>query len=280
MKSLFLIAFCLGSLSVQAAIIGPKDNRMTYQEYAAVKFGGNLDTFYRQFSASGVLFCHDAFESASIVGKNDVIVMAAHSTFEKDRSGRCAPLSTLNQCYFQVLSKNGTPGRRIPIEPTSVRSSRNQDCNFTRFSTDWAVGRLKSPATEVTPYIPYDISKGPIGDPFLQWLTGSQIITLAAKNENFAGHSFSTATVCDGKIGYVWPMKDPAGTYTFGLGTDCSSGPGNSGGAILLNQDGIYFLGPLHGGSGPEMNYRPFGANNCSGSSLLQGEFYQTLMGM
>lgn len=263
------------------AIIGPKENRMTYQSYMNRKMNGHVDEFYRTYSGAGVFWCNDSFESASVVRKNTILVLAAHSVFARDSAGKCAPVPNLDKCYFQVINPDGKPGKRTFVKPETLRASRDMDCEFTRFSTDWAVMRLQDAAEGVVPFPPFDVrGSGSMHDGF-QRLTGTKIISMAGRNENFKGHDSSTPSICEDTIGYVWPMQAPSGQWTFGMGIGCSSGKGVSGGAILYSENQMpAFLGLTTFGASADKDYRPFDNNNFTGGPLLQGEFYETLMGM
>jgi hypothetical protein len=60
-----------------------------------------------------------------------------------------------------------------------------------------------------------------------------------AKWETVSGQfgGYLTPHICEGTLGYVWKLRnglDPSETY--GLGVDCSSGLGDSGGSVLMER--------------------------------------------
>ena len=69
-------------------------------------------------------------------------------------------------------------------------------------------------------------------------------------------------------------------TWGFGIGIGCSAGPGNSGGAILIepvSSEIPLFIGVVTASMGSDRDHMPFDQHNYAGGPLLQGEFYNTL---
>ena len=71
---------------------------------------------------------------------------------------------------------------------------------------------------------------------------------------------------------------------SFGMGVNCKSGPGSSGGAVMTRQlsSGV-FIGVVSGSKYGSQWYRlPFSDKNYTGGPLLSvnSEFYKTLMDM
>jgi hypothetical protein len=266
-----------------AAIIGPKDNRMTYAEYIAKNLGNDVGEFHEEFSAAGNFGCIDSAESASVVGRNDILIVAAHSVVEKRRGGgRCVQRTNIRRCYYQPIRANGTFGRKITIDPSTLKISRN--CNEAAdFDDDWAIVRLTSAATEVVPFVPLDVSEYSSKANSYTELTKFPIIALAAQNANFRHHPLATPTICDGILGYVWQShKNSSRSENYGIGTNCSSGAGSSGGAVLIvpQKHRVFYAGLISGGMNSSYDYMPFDNGNFSAGPLLQGEFYDVLMDM
>ena len=141
--------------------------------------------------------------------------------------------------------------------------------------------RLTSAATEVVPFVPLDVSAYSSKATGFTELTKFPAIVLAAKNANLRHHPLATPTICDGILGYVWQNHGNSSTSaSYGIGTNCSSGPGNSGGAVLIvpQKDRVFYAGLISGGMNSSYDYRSFDNGNFSAGPLLQGEFYDVLM--
>lgn len=276
-------ALAVGIFSTVAAIVGPKDNRVTYPEYITKNLGNDVGEFHEKFSAAGNFWCVDSAESAAVVGRNDILIVAAHSVIKKGKGGgRCVQRGNISQCFYQPIKANGTFGRKITIDPSTLKFSRN--CNETAdFDDDWAIVRLTSAATEVVPFVPLDVSDYSSKANGYTELTKFPIIVAAAQNANLRHHPLATPTICDGILGYVWQSPGNSSTSaSYGIGTNCSSGAGNSGGAVLIvpQKDRVFYAGLISGGMNSSYDYRPFDNNNFSAGPLLQGEFYDVLSDM
>lgn len=178
-------------------------------------------------------------------------------------------------CYFRLIKIDGSFGRKIPIIPKTIKVSSNYRCDDSEFDNDWAVVNLASDATEVTPFAPLDAPRVQPSN-----LVKRKIVALAAQGNNFARPE--TPTICTGILGYVWQMNNgahPNGSY--GIGINCSAGYGNSGGAVVSDQEIAEYLG-LVSATKTDKRYdgKPFGDDNCTAGPLPYGEFYNTLMGM
>jgi hypothetical protein len=85
----------------------------------------------------------------------------AHSILRRPKKGkgggRCVQRGNISQCFYQPIKANGTFGRKITIDPSTLKFSRN--CNETAdFDDDWAIVRLTSAATEAVPFVPLEVS--------------------------------------------------------------------------------------------------------------------------
>ena len=278
-------AVVAGIFPIAAAIIGPKDNRMTYPEYVAKNLHNDVSAFHEKFSAAGNFWCVSSAESASVVGRNDILIVAAHSVVEKQTgASRCVPRPKVGQCFYQPIRPNGTFGRKITIDPSTVKISRNRSCNEAAdFYNDWAIVRLTSAATEVVPFVPLDVTDYSSSANGYTELTKFPIIALAAQNANLHHHPLATPTICDGVLGYVWQSRrNTSKSVSYGIGTNCSSGAGSSGGAVLIvpQKDQAFYVGLISGGKNNSYDYKPFDNNNFSAGPLLQGEFYNAFKDM
>jgi hypothetical protein len=280
-----IVAVAVGLFPTVAAIIGPKDNRMTYPEYIAKKLGNDVGEFHEKFSAAGNFWCVNSAESASVVGRNDILIVAAHSVVEKERGGgRCVQRPNLGRCFYQPIQATGTFGRKITIRPLTLRFSQKHSCNDAAdFYNDWAIVRLTSAATEVVPFVPLEVTDYSSRENGYGELATFSIIALAAQNANFRHHPLATPTICDGVLGFIWQSHLHTSTSgSYGIGTNCSSGAGDSGGAVLTvpQKDRVFYAGLISGGKNSSYDYRPFDNSNFSAGPLLQGEFYDVLQSM
>jgi hypothetical protein len=279
-----VVAVAVGVFPTVAAIIGPKDNRMTYPEYIAKNLGNDVGEFHEKFSAAGNFWCVNSAESGSVVGQNEILIVAAHSVVEKEKGGRCVHRPNLSQCFYQPIRANGSFGRKIAIDPSTLKISRNRSCNEAAdFYNDWAIVKLTSAASEVVPFIPLDATDYSSRENGYTELSKLPIIALSAQNANLKHHHLATPTICDGVLGFVWrnPRNNSA-DVSYGIGTNCSSGAGSSGGAVLMvpQNDRVFYAGLTSGGKNSSYDYRPFDNNNFSAGPLLQGEFYDVLRSM
>jgi hypothetical protein len=257
---------------------------MTYPEFIAKNLGNDVGEFHEKFSAAGNFWCVNSAESGSVVGRNDILIVAAHSVVERERGGRCVHRPNIGRCFYQPIRANGSFGRKITIDPSTLKISRNRSCNEAAdFYDDWAIVKLISAASEVVPFVPLDVTDYSSRANGYTELSKLPIIALSAQNENLKRHPLATPTICDGVLGFVWPSPRNRSTIvSYGIGTNCSSGAGNSGGAVLIvPQNGqLFYAGLISGGKNSSYDYRPFGNINFSAGPLLQGDFYDALQSM
>lgn len=288
-REITIAAVLLASPSLENAD-GLVDTRLTYKEYAAQKLDGDFNELHRRFSASGYLTCGDGDQqSASVVARNDIVVGAAHS-FREKINGKCVPAHCeLSDSSFQVIKSNGSRGRKIRILQDTARVSQSWRCDDTQFDIDWAIARLQQPVTEVIPYEPAVYEPSKTGAISLNPLTTFNVTLLAAQSNNFRNASNahpSPPTIADCLIGYIWNMSSGEQSLpaSFGLGINCKSGPGSSGGAVMTRQLSSWaFIGVVSGSKyGSQWDHLPFSDKNYTGGPLLSvnSEFYKTLMDM
>lgn len=259
-----LILIFLVELPASAAIVGPKENRMTYQEYAAKKYGGDRKALFDDLGAAGHFHCV-GYASASLVKKPDVLVMAAHELYAKNRAGQCVRRGNLSNCFFETINPDGTDGQKVTIQPDTIRISQNYSCDATEIQNDWAIVRLTAPVASIKPFgIVYVQDYGSSQTGYRR-LEGSKVTSLAADNNNFRNLPDETPTICDDTLGYVWlmPGKHPG----YGIGVGCSSGLGTSGGAILVNSSNgeRLFVGLTSFSMIKSFDREPLSENNFTG---------------
>ena len=289
MREIMVAAILVASTSLEN-VDGLVDTRLTYKEYAAQKLDGDFSELHRRFSASGYLICGDGDrQSASIVARNDIVVGAAHS-FREKIDGKCVPAHCeLSDSYFQVIESNGSRGRKIRILQDTARVSQSWRCDDTQFDIDWAIARLQQPVTEVMPYEPAAYEPCTTGAISLKSPTAFNVTLLAAQSNNFRNASNvhpSSPTIADCLVGYIWNMSNGGQSLpsSFGIGINCKSGPGSSGGSVMTGQLSSWvFIGVVSGSKhGTEWDRLPFSDKNYTGGPLLSvnSEFYETLMDM
>ena len=195
----------------------------------------------------------------------------------------------LSDSSFQVIKPNGSRGRKIRILQDTARVSQSWRCDDTQFDIDWAIARLQQPVTDVIPYEPAVYEPSKTGAISLNPPTTFNVTLLAAQSNNFRNASNadpSPPTIADCLIGYIWNMSSGGQSLpaSFGLGINCKSGPGSSGGAVMTRQLSSWvFIGVVSGSkSGSQWDHRPFSDKNYTGGPLLtvNSEFYKTLMDM
>jgi hypothetical protein len=232
----------------------PVENRITYSEFVTKRLNGDPQAL-SLYSAAGKFSCNDTWESGAVVGRNDVIAIAAHSV-TSGKNGQCVKKPNLGKCYFQTIGVNGSFGRKIAIDPQTLTVSPKYRCDADELDNDWAVVKLRSRVQEVRAF---EFEEGNTR------LVGAPIYVFASNNTNFARQE--TPTVCAGEIGHVWKMNSGG----LAIGTNCKAGHGNSGGAVVvIDESSPKYVGLLSGAKSDYLGSGP----------LLAGEFYSTLMNM
>jgi hypothetical protein len=269
----------------RSAIIGKKDNRETYEEYAANPFRGmTVDDVYNEFSATGAFNC-GARESANIVLRKNLLVLNAHAFYKSD--GSCTPKfnGDFSECYFEKVDRNGVPSKRkYKIRQETLKVGTK--CPADKINgNDWAVVEIEEEVEGVQPYAIVDVRKlGGTRNNDYEALLNLKTTSAVADNSNLKGHSPRTPTICDGMLGGIQSEIDPQtrGTNYFQV-TNCSSGLGNSGGAVLLRKKGSVpaLIGIISGTVvGKKYDHVPFGPKNYTPGPLIEGKLYETLMEM
>lgn len=256
------------SFSAFGAVFGNADNRMSYPEYASHKFPNNPQAL-SAYSAAGRITCPRFWASGTLVLHNDILVFAGHSAMEKDKKGRCVHRSDLGSCVFQSIRYDGSLGQPVKIDPASVKVSRNFRCEDVEFDNDWAVARLRSPYSDVNPFDLWDTDS-----PSLPM--GALVTIFSAQNE-----SSQQPTVCEGLLGYVWKMNSGSNPgVSYGLGTNCSAGEGNSGGAVtIIGGKFVRFVGLISLTQGKKCDGLPFDSSCFTGGPYIKSELQTAITG-
>ena len=265
----------------EASVVG-ETNRLTYRAFAAKRFNGDVHKLSR-YSAAGRFSCVGFFTaSGTIVGKPDVLVLAAHSVYEKDKNGKCSPRPYLQSCYFEPINVDGSySNRKYRIVPNTVKVSGDYQCEGSDLDIDWAVVRLQDRVTHVTPFTPFRVNDA-------VEMRKRNVVSFAASADNF--RRGEVPTICEGELHFVWPpshFRDGGAPYSSadsdGIAIDCSAGGGTSGGAVILDDQnqGPQFIGLISAGttdSQSEKEYHNFSIHNYSGGPLFYGDFYTAVM--
>ena len=107
-----------------AGIIGPKDTRMAYPDYAVSGYNGDFKAL-EKFSAAGKFACGETGVSGAVVRRTNILVVAAHAVAGKDKTNTCSMHSNSGGCYFQPIKIDGSFGRKISIRPETIKVSTN-----------------------------------------------------------------------------------------------------------------------------------------------------------
>jgi hypothetical protein len=77
---------------------------MTYPEYIAKNLRNDVGVFHEKFSAEGNFWCVSSAESAAVVGRNDILIVAAH--FGRGKANRRQPMRSEAKGGSVLLSAN------------------------------------------------------------------------------------------------------------------------------------------------------------------------------
>lgn len=264
------------------SIVGKIDNRKTFPDYAADHWPP-VD-MKLQFSGNGEFHCGDSVGGASFVYRNDLLVLDAHTFFHwnKDRTKCLGPVSKsdLELCYVKTISSNGEiQDRKFSINPSTLRMDKNYCANEGLTGNDWAVVELKHDPKiglpTVIPYELYDTSKIRKADGTFKKI-GVTVVSAGATNFKKG----PVPTICDGEMGYVGYEKDSVGKVHIWQTNSCSSGPGDSGAGIAFYAPGEKpkLIGVQTFGKGPVNDGLPYGDDNFSAGTLIEGDLREALI--
>lgn len=201
------------------AVYGEKDGRQTEEEYAA---SHNLTPALvkSQYAASGQLNCNGILGEAQLTVKDNIITTASHLLQDIDT---CRETSKPDQCKFIYKLK----GREftIPVETLIAQGFRCPHRHEPEL--DWAVMKLKSPATGVTPYRLPTFAEMSVKE-------GQKVVAVATmsidfqKKDPLSGKTIYPRHIEDCQIRDIY-----GGVLRALYGNDCSGSQGRSGGSIL-----------------------------------------------
>lgn len=267
-----------------AAIIGSKDNRQLLADYAKAKKLKPADVAKR-YSATGILLCDYSNYSASLVGKSNVLVFAAHSITKFDYEDNCTGLKSndvIGDCTFQVMDIDGKPNPKMyKLDVKTVKSGPL--CRQLANGDDWAVAKLKESVPNVVPYGIFKVDGIASRSDDYKGLQAHNVTVIAARSDNF-GKKTDNSTICEGQIGFLEKKSDrstKANKYSVAL--NCSSGHGGSGGPILDDPASASvpaFLGLISASSDSSADHKKFGPDNSTVGPILVGEFLDAVQSM
>jgi hypothetical protein len=255
----------------KAALVGDED-RETEGEWMK-EHHLSLEQFHDRFGASGQIECpwwrKGPSASASLTCRDDVISTNAH-VFMDEKTG--ALYGRPSQCSFVVDGwEHGHPVKEsIPLTDDMLAGIDLLDDTMTNkerlekledAARDWAVIRLRYPARGVTPYEVWKVNPliGHPGD-----------LGIIARSAPQLDKRWPTIARCH------YHDAEAARTPGFGrgLGTDCDSVKGGSGGAdlrLIEGPDGEIHsvLVSIHGRSTPDNRRAPYDLQRNSSYSVL-----------
>lgn len=218
----------------------PGDQRHPIEEFTLVGAKDQAEMRHR-LAATQSLSCDAA---ASLVYRPDVIVFAAHEIL----NGKGALQDRTFQCAFRVTTTDGDGRSHVedyPIlldtldyGPLGEKGADSGDAFLQSFVVDWAVARLARPVTGITPYplVPQaDVAR--LQEP------DQRIVTVSPQTQNWHGKKASLAGSCRTLV----RDADTALRFPSLQESDCFSGPGASGGAVLADdgRGGLRYLATM-----------------------------------
>jgi hypothetical protein len=195
-----------------------ENGRMTEEEYAKAK-GVSLTQVQNRFAATGILNRDGYRGSAQLTADRQTITTVAHMFTDKDT---CRPLNSPSSCVFTI--KNGARVETIKVKELAATGFKCPE--LPRGADDWAVARLRRPATLANPYRVSDLDSI---EPRVR------VISVSAGTIDFKRRRAK-----DGTIEYPKSIEECETKHlyrTFGRPTlytsNCDFSSGNSGGSIL-----------------------------------------------
>ena len=238
----------------KASIVGPVDNRMTYETYAT-KYGQSLSKVYSKFSAAGRMYCGDAMGSGQVTVSANVVTASAHNFYDDN----CKPrVSDFTKCFFLGVSEPSTVPVKYFVKSVEVGTTCPRDDPYI---FDWAVVKLERVVEGVRPL---KIDSNCVLAPGLNGLH------LAATHNNFGDQRNPPRTV-----GYCQVMEAVNAIYR----TNCSAGGGASGSAITCEKRDSLFLSGLMvaAQTNPAADYKPYSHQNSNIVIPVNGNFLKAI---
>jgi hypothetical protein len=261
----------ISSMIHRIALVGEEDRESEAQWMKEHHL--SPEQFHDRFGASGQLECpwwmKGPSASASLTCRDDVISTNAH-VFMDEKTGSL--YGRPSQCSFAVKGReHGRPvSESIPLTDDMVAGIDLLDDKLTNkerlakledAARDWAVIRLRQPARGVTPYEVWKVN--PLID-----RPGN--LDLIARSAPQLDERWPTIAHC-----YYHDAEAPKTPgFGRGLGTDCDSVKGGSGGAdlrLIEGPDGEMHsvLVSIHGRSTPDNRRAPYDLYRNSSYSVL-----------
>jgi hypothetical protein len=266
------VATAHSSLVHRVALVGAEDReteaQWTKEHHLSPK------QFHDRFGASGQIECWwwlkgTPSASASLTCRDDIISTNAH-VFMDEKTG--ALYGAPSQCSFVVNNwEHGHPVREsVPLTDDMVAGVDLLDDRLTNAerlkilddgARDWAVIRLRRPARGVTPYEVWKVN------PLIDYPGNLDLIARSAPQMDKRWPTIARCHYHDAEA-----PKTPG--FGRGLGTDCDSVKGGSGGAdlrLIEGPDGKLHsvLVSIHGRSTPDNKRAPYDLYRNSSYSVL-----------
>lgn len=223
----------VGLTAAEAGVIG-RDDRVMLDRLAAST--SQEDRGLAQAArASGLLTCDNGrFGSASLVGRADIIVTAAHLFFGEVARARRGEV----RCVYIADGLPTSPRYEVNLSTLRLGAERVTGVNICSNGRDWAVMRLRSPVPNVAPY-PVPTRIPAVGADVAVVSHGGGTSALRGPG----GHA-GRCTVRD----HVGPCRQTGVPLLF---TDCDAETGSSGGATLVRENGRWAIGAVTRGASP-----------------------------
>lgn len=162
----------------------------------------------RRFGAAGKVVCPFGSGTVFLVGRPDVFVTSDHIFIDTGRKGK--PRGNISKCWVQFFFSK----QRYSIKQSSILHGLKSNKTAYQFVWyDWALGQIDRPASDVIPLVASTVVPG-------------SNFTVSVLSQ---GMNDLVPRVCTGVVTSAW------GNYSVNdITTDCSSGPGASGGPIIV----------------------------------------------
>lgn len=275
-----------------ASIIGSEDNRKTFSESGITE-----DQIRSNFSGTGEFYCGPYIGTASLILRNSLLTLAAHTFFRLDASFElCVGLfdhETLSQCYFRPFDTKGNPtNQRYYIQASSLRLEWGDGTEPKKIGghckdrevigNDWAVVELKDPVPgevarayeifDTSVFLSSTSSQPNIGAlPF-------NVTVISAGATNFS--KGAVPTICRGIVGFIGTQLDADSRSHLVQTNSCSMGAGGSGSAVVMERQNEVpvLIGLATSGKSSAYDGIPYGNLNFTSGPLAEGEFKKALV--
>jgi len=172
------------------------------------KFGLSTAQMKARFGAAGRVVCPFGAGTVFLAERNDVFVTSDHIFLDVDKMGESK--GKLSKCWVEFFFSKG----RYAIKPSSVvHGWKSNKTAYQFYWFDWAVGQLDRPVKGVEPLATSLVMPG-------------KNFTVSVVSE---GMNDFTPRVCTGLVTSAW-----GNSSINDITTDCSTGPGSSGGPVII----------------------------------------------